>query len=582
MSAPPPPPRPLHGRRIIAATLLLLAQILALFAAWQWLAPPAGDANAAAGINLSLPTAAPDPNKPRPIPFTDVNPYGVNIFLQDEVEDYKKELTMQQVSELGVGWVKQQFPWDELEFSKGKFFDDKNNKDAWQKFDQIVALAEKYNLRIIARLDRAPAWARPPGSSANAPPSNLSDYADFVAAFIKHYRGRVNFIQVWNEPNLTSEWATGKAVDPAAYVALLRAAYQRVKQVDPNMVVLAAPLAMTTEQPSLRGNMEDISYLTAMYAAGAAAYFDILAANGYGLNDPPDKRAALDRLNFGRASLLQAVMAQNRDQHKPIWFDEYGWNAAPDSIPPEQRIWGQVSREQQASYTVQGIEAAARQWNWAGVFTVWYFRQVGNIPPTSAEYYFDIVNVDFTKEPVYGAVQAAAHRWQVSEAGYHEELSGGVQPNISWPLRLDPRASGGAYLQTPAAGATLVAPLRLTFVGNKLDLITYGDIGTLYPLLDGGSDGLAASLPRDANGPYIRASASQTITVVSGMSDQLPLQQHTLTLRAAEPGAAGGLDAYIVVAARSYLLFYALTGGLALTMLATLLYLRRGIGRVSK
>ncbi len=560
---------------------MLFAQIVALFVEWQTLAPPAAvNANAADVSLTSGATAAPDPNKPRPIPFTDVNPYGVNIFLQDEVEDYKKEQTMQQASALGIGWVKQQFPWDELEFSKGKFFDDRNNKDAWQKFDQIVALAETYHLRIIARLDRAPAWARPTGSSPGSPPSDNTDYANFVAAFVKHYRGRINFIQVWNEPNLTSEWSTGKAVDPAAYVALLKAAYLRVKQVDPNVAVLAAPLAMTTEQPTLRGNMEEMSYLSAMYAAGAAAYFDIMAANGYGLNDPPSTRAAFDRLNFERASLLRGVMAQNHDELKPIWFDEYGWNAAPDSIPPAQRIWGQVSREQQATYTVQGIEAAAQQWDWAGVFNIWYFRQVGNIPPTSAEYYFDMVNVDFTKEPVYRAVQVAASRWLVSGGGYHEALSGGLQPNVAWPLRFTPQASGGVYLQVPAAGATNPEKLRLTFVGNKLDLILYGDVGTLYPLLDGGTNGLAADLPHDANGPYIRSAAnsiSQTVTVVSGMSDQLPIQPHVLTLQAAEPGAAGGLNAYIVGAARSYVLFYTLTGGLALTMLVTLLYLRHSL-----
>lgn len=577
-----PPPRPSQRGRTVLVTLLLLAEIVALFSAWQWLAPPAAtDANAAASITLANPTRPPDPNQPRPIPYTDVNPYGVNIFLQDEVEDYKKELTMQQAAALGIGWVKQEFPWDELEFSKGSFFDQKNNKDAWQKFDQIVSLAEKYHLRVIARLDRPPAWARPAGSSPNAPPSDYTDYANFIKAFIKHYRGRINFIQIWNEPNLTSEWDTGKAVDPAAYTDLLKTAYQAAKQTDPNIVILAAPLAMTTEQPSLRGNMDELDYLSAMYSAGAAAYFDILAANGYGLDDPPQRSASQDRLNFGRASLLRLVMEQNNDARKPIWFDEYGWNAAPDSIPLDQRIWGQVSREQQATYTVQGIEAATRQWDWAGVFTIWYFRQVGNIPPTDAAYYFDMVNVDFTKEPVYGAVQQAAQSWLVSGAGYHEELSGGVQANAAWPLRLAADASGGAFLQTPATGVTATAPLRLTFVGNKLDLILYGDVGTLYPLLDGGTSGLDASLPHDANGPYIRSTgattATQRISVVSGTSDQLPLQQHTLTLQAAEPGAKGGLDAYIVGASRSYILFYTLSGGLALTIVATLFLLRRSL-----
>ncbi len=601
ISAPPTPTPPRRKRTSVFAFLLLLILIAALVVEWQWLAPiPANDARAADAVTLRNKTAPPDPNRPRLIPFTDVNPYGVNIFLQNEVEDYKKALTIQQVSELGAGWVKQQFPWDELEFKKGCYFDARNNKDAWAKFDDIVARAEAAHLRVIARLDHAPYWARAkdrryapvgdnpcaaaslptPAADPNpgAPPTDYQDYADFVATFVKHYRGRINFIQIWNEPNLNREWIAAQPVDPAAYTRLLKTAYLRAKQTDPNVAVLAAPLAMTTEQPDLAGNMEEMSYLNAMYVAGAAPYFDIMSANGYGLNDPPNTAPSFDRLNFARVSLLRGVMQQNHDEMKPIWFNEYGWNAAPDSIPAAQRIWGQVSREQQATYTVQGIEAAAgQQWDWAGVFTIWYFRQVGNIPPTSAEYYFDMVNVDFTKEPVYGAVKAAAQRWLVSGAGYHEELSGGVQPNKDWPLRLDQAASGHAYLAAPPA--TEAAPLRLTFVGNQLDLITYGPTAKLYLALDGGSNGLDSALPRDGQGVYLAArDKGGRVTVVSGLSDQLPLMQHTLTLASSGGGKlGGGLDAYVVAANRSHLLFYALTGGLALAIIVTALFLRRSL-----
>lgn len=53
------------------------------------------------------------------------NPYGVNVFLHKEVEPWKIEETLKMVSEANIPWVKQEFPWQEIEFKKGYFFDDK-------------------------------------------------------------------------------------------------------------------------------------------------------------------------------------------------------------------------------------------------------------------------------------------------------------------------------------------------------------------------------------------------------------------------------------------------------------------------
>ena len=75
-------------------------------------------------------------------------------------------------------------------------------------------------------------------------PTTLTLYGDFVYHFVEHYRGRVRYIQIWNEPNLYIEWGN-RPVDPAGYVELLRIAYQRAKEADPNVYVLSAPLAIT-------------------------------------------------------------------------------------------------------------------------------------------------------------------------------------------------------------------------------------------------------------------------------------------------------------------------------------------------
>jgi len=97
--------------------------------------------------------------RPTPIQtmtFAQVNPYGVNTFLADDVEPWKREKTMEMIAAAGIGWIKQGFLWSEIEPARGSHWDQKWQQDAWKKYDEIVALAERYGVRIIARLDHTP------------------------------------------------------------------------------------------------------------------------------------------------------------------------------------------------------------------------------------------------------------------------------------------------------------------------------------------------------------------------------------------------------------------------------------------
>ena len=78
------------------------------------------------------------------------------------------------------------------------------------------------------------------------PPDDLNTYGDFVGDVVTHFKGQVHYYQIWNEPNIYPEWGA-RSPDPAAYVRLLRIAYQRAKEADPNVVILSAPLAQTLE-----------------------------------------------------------------------------------------------------------------------------------------------------------------------------------------------------------------------------------------------------------------------------------------------------------------------------------------------
>ncbi len=378
---------------------------------------------------------------------TPANPYGVNVFLHKEVEPWKIEQTLRMISEANIPWIKQEFPWQEIEFKKGYFFDDKWQKSSWEKFDRIVDLADKYHLKIIARVDHAPVWAQA-AAGGTQPLKDNKDLADFTNALLDHYKGRIQYVQVWNEPNLTGEWVPGKAVQPAQYAAMLKEVYPIVKAAHSDSVVMSAPMAMTLEGPESRGNMNEIDYWTGLYATGIKGNFDIASANGYGLDQAPDAAPDPKVLNFRRVELIRDVMVRNGDTDRPIWFDEYAWNDSPETLAKEERdFWRHVTPQQQAAWTVQGIDYARKNWPWAGVISIWYFRQVGDIPPEKAEYYFGMVNPDFTTQPVYQSVKTDASKFP----GPASQVAG-------TPVNPPPSPTPGAGNPTAPAKPTALRP----------------------------------------------------------------------------------------------------------------------------
>jgi hypothetical protein len=136
--------------------------------------------------------------KARDIPLTDLNPYGAHFFLDREVEEWKRQKTVEMARQAGLAWARQSFLWEEIEPTHGEF--------DWAKYDSIVNLYRKNGLDIIARLDRPPSWARKnaTASGASGPPDNINDYGDFIEAFARHYSGQIYYFQIWNEPNGTT------------------------------------------------------------------------------------------------------------------------------------------------------------------------------------------------------------------------------------------------------------------------------------------------------------------------------------------------------------------------------------------
>lgn len=321
-----------------------------------------------------------------------INPkMGVHTRLTDEVEVWKIKRTVEMVREMGASWIVEYFPWGYYEPEKGRF--------DWSHPDLVVNHAVAQGLEVIARIDFVPGWARPEDTTFRyLPEDSFDDYADFVCAFVEHFRGRVKYVVVWNEPNLAFEWGY-RLPDPESYTRLLQRTYDRAKEANPEVIVLAAGLAPTLAPPGSEWGMDDIEFLRRMYAAGARGSFDGLAIHAYGWTLPPDLPPASDSLGFSRAELLHQVMQENGDGDLPCLITEAGWN--------DNRRWANAVRPaQRIDYTLQAYQMVLEDWPWCQMVAMWVFRY-----PRPARTYqddFTFVTPGFVTRPIYGAVQAYA------------------------------------------------------------------------------------------------------------------------------------------------------------------------------
>ncbi|MBN9391269.1 MAG: O-antigen ligase family protein [Chloroflexi bacterium] len=449
-------------------------------------------------------------------------PIGVNVLLDHEADPNSPNIdkTLDMVKAGGFGYIRQILPWEEVEGAKGKY--------DWERFDILVDKARDRGLQVLFRLDRPPSFYRlqaMEGMSVDdkknktGPPDDYNEYYKFVGMVAARYKGKVEYYQVMNEPNLESEW-NGQQVNPERYAELLKGAYKSIKAGDPAAKVLAAPLAPTN---ALSPNMNDLEFLDRMYKAGAGNYFDILSVQLYGLGYSPDFRFIqpdpqfegkkfidLKRINLNRPASIHQVMIQNGDGNKPAWAAEYGWVSVPASWSDAQKQtnWGKsVTEQEQANYLVQGIERVRKEWPWVGVINVWFFRpdNTEGLTVNSPTRYFTIVNEDFTPRPAYTALQQYnTTRANIAYTGWH--------PAANDPaLQPDGQPSG--------------ANLKLTFQGERAELVLKAATGA--PTFD-----VKVTVDGKDTHSISYTGAAARVTLAEGLSDST----HVAEISGLSPG----------------------------------------------
>ncbi len=326
-----------------------------------------------------------------------INPkLGVHTRLTDEVEPWKIKRTLEMVREMGASWIVEYFPWAYYEPAPGSF--------DWTHADLVVDHARRQGLTVVARLGFVPQWARPdpaewPTTFTYLDREHYAAFAAYVAAFVEHFRGRVDHVIIWNEPNLSLEWGY-RPVDPQGYAELLSVVYPQAKAANPDVIVLGGALAATLAPVGDPEGMNDLDYLRRMLEAGAGEAMDGLAVHAYGWDRPADAPPDPAVVNWRRTELLHELLTEAGYGHLPIYVTEGGWNDHP-------RWTKAVSPAARAAFTIRAYEMALQDWPWCRAAILWAFRYPR--PANTYQDYFTFVTTDFTPKPIYYAVQQYAH-----------------------------------------------------------------------------------------------------------------------------------------------------------------------------
>jgi len=334
--------------------------------------------------------------------------YGMNIFVWGQPATTDRDLA--KLTDMGFGWQKTLFQWRMLEPRKGVF--------NWAEAERVVQASNAAGVKIIARVDFQPDWARADGAH-NGPPDRYEDYANFVYALVDHFKpgspnGTIHAIEIWNEPNISREWgeATIDAKSAADYVRLLCLGHNAAKRASPDIVTITAGLSPTGTTDGTAA--DDTLYLQWMYDARARSCFEVLGAHGAGYKAPPSispQELATNKLWGGHASFgfrrveeHRAIMVRNGDAQKQIWLLEFGWTSDPVH---EGYAWHRVTEDQKAEYIVDAFRWAYDNWQpWIGVMTLW------NLPAPDwnsnrEEYWWSIANPDGSNRASYDSLLTA-------------------------------------------------------------------------------------------------------------------------------------------------------------------------------
>ncbi len=379
------------------------------------------------------PTEEPRPTREPTIPPVQLRNFELGIQVQPDNDAGKKaqnDWTEMVKKDLAMEWMKIQVRWEYIEPEKGVY--------DWTILDNAVRAARRSKVKILASVVTSPDWAYPhdPATTMHGPPTDTQDYVNFLAALLNRYPGDIQAIEVWNEQNLDREWMTARGLRADDYVELLRRAYDGIKAVDPNVMVISGALSTTgggtNSETGVPFAIDDFSYFDGMITAGLLNYADCIGAhhNGYniGPNIPfdavPDDPTATFRGPFDNAHhswsfrstleyYAEKVAAAGGTQQ--LCVTEFGWASGEDleGVPAGWDYAVDNTLAEQAEWIPQAA-TLMEQSRYVRLAIIWNlnYGPGAGWSPTNDNVPYSLIGPDYTRRPAFLTIQDWNRRYK--------------------------------------------------------------------------------------------------------------------------------------------------------------------------
>ncbi len=243
----------------------------------------------------------------------------------------------------------------------------------WEEMDRLVDMYEQVGIVVQPLLGFCPQWAAPPEKRKSTNWLEWSRSAPDTAAFgryaeelTKRYRGRIDTIEVWNEPDIG--FFNGTQDD---YLTMLKTAYAAVKKTAPEIQVMTGGFATLGYHPSTKKDFHK------NVVALGQDYFDIHATHEHGSADD-------------YAKIVDGPLAEVRAQLK----SPKPWYAN------ETAICSMNGEEFQAETLVKKIVFTMAR---GGIGYNWYDLRNDGFNSKDAEHTYGIITNDFYPKAAYPA-----------------------------------------------------------------------------------------------------------------------------------------------------------------------------------
>lgn len=269
------------------------------------------------------------------------NRIGISTHL---IRSSNKEELIKLASKAGFGLLRDEMRWSTVEKSKKEYvladgLKEVPNMTVSSGMDQLMILAYSNSLYTSEEMD------------APTSESEVEGFKNYCRYIAQQYKGIVKYYEVWNEFNYTefNKYGEGSGV----YINLLKAAYEAVKEVDPEAQIIGVAAGGDDDNNGL-------NFMQRVFNYGGLPYMDAVSFHPYQWGGQWNTDRFVNSLEKVRGYLDSRGYCD-----MPIYVTEMGWSTGTDD--------NCVSELNQAVYSIEMFTTAMASGNCDKV--IWYDMQ---------------------------------------------------------------------------------------------------------------------------------------------------------------------------------------------------------------